>query len=613
MKKNYILLAVLCTAMAALAFAGVKGKARPTPDPSRVATFSRDIAPIVYSKCAQCHHAGGAGPFPLISYQDVRQHGRQIAVVTAARFMPPWLPDTTVSHFLGELRLSPEQIATIQRWVKQGMQEGSAADLPKPPSFPDGWQLGKPDMVVTAPAAWTLPAAGIDTYRNFVLRVPIQKTVYVRAVEIRPGPPTIVHHANLLVDRKHASRALDGKDGQPGFPGMDVALESDVFEPDSHFIFWKPGTLPPSTPDNMSWRIDPGTDLVLNVHMRPSGKPEQIQPSVGLYFTPHAPTVHPMLVQLEADEQLNIPGGLASFKVGDDFKLPVDVDVLAIYPHAHYLGKDLQGYATLPNGQRRWLLHIRDWDPNWQGIYQLVKPIHLGKGSVISMRYTYDNSAENVRNPNHPPKRVTAGNSSTDEMAHLWLQVLPRPADIDGRDARMLIQEALMRHKLSKDPNDFVAHFNLGATLFSRHQVDQAIAEFEQAIQTRPHSAVALNSLGAALQARGAPTEAEARFRQAVDADPNYADAHYNLASALAAQGDIAAALTQFQEVVKLNPEDADAEANLGTAYAQMGNLHTAEQHYRRALAINPQNALALENLQVLQQQLGQKQNSTPR
>src|SRR5262249_49147355 len=160
----------------------------------------------------------------------------------------------------------------------------------------------------------------------------------------------------------------------------------------------------------------------------------------------------PMLLQMEHDGAIDIPPGAREFVVKDEFRLPVDVDVLAVYPHAHYLGRTLEGLATLPGGERRWLIRIPDWDPNWQGVYRLREPMFLPRGTIVSMRFQYDNSAGNPRNPNSPPKRVRGGNQSTDEMAHLWLQVLTR-----GGDRRGDLQEALMTRRLEKYPEDFLA------------------------------------------------------------------------------------------------------------------------------------------------------------
>ncbi len=433
-------------------------------------TFNRDIAAIVFHYCASCHRPGEAGPFPLLTYEDVKKHGNQIAAVTTTRFMPPWLPEPQPLKFADERRLSAEQIALIQKWVEQGMIQGSLADLPPQPQFVKGWQLGKPDLVVKAAKPFQLPASGIDTYWNFILPIPINESRWVKAVEIRPGDKRLVHHANILVDRLELSRKMETEPGV-GFGGMEIRIESELFDPDSHFLFWKPGTVPYVEPDGMALRLDKGTDLVLNTHLQPSGKPEMIEPSIGIYFTDKPATEHPMLLQLECDSQLDIPPGDANFVVHDEFTLPLDVDVLAIYPHAHYLGKHLEATATLPDGTQETLIDIKHWDLNWQAVYRYAQPVPLPKGTTISMRYVYDNSEQNVANPNHPPKRVKGGNRSSDEMAHLWLQVLPKSLPDSNRDPRMVLQEALALHHVERDPADFEGHYNLGAMLQERGDV----------------------------------------------------------------------------------------------------------------------------------------------
>ena len=262
---------------------------------------------------------------------------------------------------------------------------------------------------------------------------------------------------------------------------MEIRIESQVFDPDSHLLFWKPGTVPYVEPEGMALRLDKGTDLILNTHLQPSGKPEVIQPSIGLYFTPHAATKLPMLLQLENDVKLDIPAGQKDFLVTDEFTLPIDVDLMAIYPHAHYLGKDIQAFATLPDGTKKTLIHIPQWNLNWQAVYRYAEPVRLPKGTKVSLRYVYDNSEENPLNPNHPPARVVGGNRSSDEMCHLWLQVLPVNFDPAQGDPRMVLQEALARHNVEKNPGDFEAHYNLAAMLQARKtdKLDAAIGEYE--------------------------------------------------------------------------------------------------------------------------------------
>ena len=582
--------------------AAAKADSVPRPIPPHP-TYSHDVASILDANCVQCHQPGGSGPMSLASYEDARRYARQIVFVTAKRIMPPWLPEPKAVAFADQLRLTEEEIAILAHWADQGAPAGDLAQAPPPPKLTTGWQGGKPDLILQAPPGYVLPAHGTDVYHNFIFEVPVTGTHYVKAVEIHPGDQKVTHHANLLIDRTHAARRMQARHPGPGpgFDGMDVEMESDVFEPEGHFIYWKPGIPIWVEPEDMTWRLSPGTDLVLNIHMRPSGTPVPIRPTIGLFFSDKKPTLKPMLLQLDGDDQLNIPAGASDFRVSDDFKLPLAVRVYAVYPHAHYLGKRLAAYATLPDASRKWLLLIPHWDPAWQGIYRYRKPVLLPAGTVVSMRYTYDNSEQNPRNPHHPPQPVMAGNMAMDEMAHLSLQVVTSSPP-GGGDGRMVLQEALMRHKLQRDPNDYAANYNLGALLLSRHEPAEAARLFEVAIAQRPGSATALNSLGAALLQLGRKQEAAQRLQQAVQADPDYLDARYNLASALAFNGQFAESARQFAQVVKRRPNDADAEARLGSVLAALKDYTAAESHLRRALSLDPNNQVAKDNLRLLEQ-----------
>jgi tetratricopeptide (TPR) repeat protein len=567
-----------------------------TGAPQPQVTFNRDIAPILYRSCALCHRPGEAGPFSLLTYTDAKTRARQIATVTKSRFMPPWLPEDGKLKFTDELRLSADEIARIQAWVEQGAAEGNAADLPAKPKFVEGWQLGKPDVIVKATKAYALPASGSDNYWNFVFRAPVDRMRWLKAMEIRPGDKRLVHHANVLVDRQQTGRRQEQEPGA-GFGGMELTIESEAFDPDSHFLFWKPGSIPYVEPDGMALRLDKDTDLILNTHLQPSGKPETIQPTLGLYFTDKPATRHPILLQLENDRMLDVPAGNNHFVVTDEFTLPVDVDVLAIYPHAHYLGKDLQAIAKFPDGQSENLIHIRDWNLNWQAVYRYAQPVKLPKGNKISMNFVYDNSENNVRNPNDPPQRVVAGNRAVDEMAHLWLQVLPHQGAQEKGDPRILIIEAMARHNLQKNPDDFEAHYNLAALLMGRGELPESLEHFAQANRIRPNQPTVNNAFGAALLAAGRTEESVPHLTAALNARPDYFDARYNLGNALASLGDFRGALAQFQAAVRINPEDANAEANLGSAFAETGDIKQATLHYERALRLNPNHELAKENL----------------
>jgi len=554
-------------------------------------TFNQHVGPIVFRSCAPCHRPGEAGPFSLLSYADVRKRADQIVRVTSSRFMPPWPPEPGYGDFEGARRLSDADVALLRRWAQAGAPEGPGPS-PAPPRFTEGWQLGAPDQVVEMGEAYVVPAEGGDVFRNFVLAVPGKGTRYVRALELRPGDKRVVHHANVLLDRTGSARRRDARDPGVGFAGMDVELESDRFEPDSHFLFWKPGTAAVTEAEGLAWTLDEGTDLVLNMHLQPSGKPEPIRPTVGLYFTDHAPTRFPMLLQLEDDGAIDISPGDKQFVVRDHYDLPVDVEVLGVYPHAHYLGKDVQGYATLPGGERKWLIWIRDWDFNWQAVYRLARPLFLPRGTRIEMRIAYDNSADNPRNPSDPPRRVVAGDRSTDEMGHLWVQVLPQQ-----REDRWALQEAAMRRRLEKYPGDFVAHANLGSALEARGLTREAIAEYEAALRARPASAPVLNNLGAALQSSGRLDEAIRRYRDAVRSQADYANARHNLGLALALKGAYAEALPYLREAVSARPDDATARNNLGGALLASGRFQEAAEELRRAAEIDPRSLDAHYNL----------------
>ena len=598
--KHFLAGSVCLTILALVSVPRAAQQTHTSASPDRAAeqqvTFNRDIAPIVYHYCVPCHRPGEAAPFSLLTYQDTKKFAEQIAFITEKRIMPPWLPSPGEPKLSGELRLSEQQIDLFRQWAKQGTPEGNPADLPPAPHFTPGWQLGQPDAILHAQKPYALPAQGTDNYWNFIFRTNFPETRWIRAIEIRPGEKRVVHHANMFVDRFHSSRDQERHPGD-GFPGMELRIESESFDPDSHFFFWKPGSIAHEEPEGMAFRLDPGDDLVLNVHLQPSGKPETVQPTIGLYFTDKPATKFPFLLELQNDRALDIPPGDVNFEVNDDFTLPAEVQLLAIYPHAHYIGRQLSATATYPDGTSKNLIQIPRWDLNWQAVYYYEDPLVLPAGTRVSMHYIYDNSTANIANPFHPPQRIKGGNRTTDEMAHLWLQVLPHDDAVPPEQARFLLQEAMARHDVTRDPADFSAQYNLAAVLQAKGDSAEALQHFQAAVQLRPNDVVANNALGAVLLALGNPGEAIAPLLRAVQSKPDYAAAHYNLGNAYASEGNFSNAITEFSEAARLNPKDSMSEANLGAAFAEAGNLDEAQKHLERALQLDPQNTLASNNL----------------
>ena len=387
-------------------------------------TFSHDVAPILYSHCVVCHRPGAVAPFSLRSYADAAKRASLIATVVAKRFMPPWLPDGSGPRFQNERRLTASEIATFERWADAGAPEGDPAAAPRAPQFPDGWELGKPDLAATMRQPFDVPADGPDLYQCFAIPIGEPRDRYLRAIDIRPSNSKVAHHVLLFEDVTGSARKRDTGAGYScfGTPG---------FLPAHGLGGWTPGSLAIQMPPDLSETLYARADLVLQVHYHPTGKPERDQTSVGLYFTDEPPRKHARDIALES-HRIDIPPGDRNYKVSDHFTIPVDVNALGIIPHAHYVCREMYGYAILPNGKRMTLIHIPDWNFDWQAQYRFAAPVRLPADTRVEMEFTYDNSADNPRNPNHPPQRVVWGPGSKDEMAGLHIEVTPvRESDLE--------------------------------------------------------------------------------------------------------------------------------------------------------------------------------------
>lgn len=596
-------------------------------------TYSRDIAPILNANCVTCHRAGAIGPFSLATYDDVAPRAERIALVTGRRDMPPWKPEPGFGEFEGERRLSDANIDLIRRWAAAGAPAGDPRDLPPAPTWPEGWQLGTPDLVVTMPEPYPLAPGGEDIYRNFVIGVPLDVPRFVRAVELKPGSTGGLHHARLMIDRTSSARLLDAEDATPGYDGM----RSDQTQfPDGHFIGWSPGKLPTVVPDRLAWRLDPGTDLVVKAHMLPRGTAQTVQVTVGFFFAETPPTETPVALHL-GSMTIDIPAGASAHVVEDEYELPTDADVLAIYPHAHFLGRSVDGFARLPDGTERWLLKITDWDFNWQDEYRYARPIRLPKGSTVVMRYVFDNSAGNPRNPSTPPRRVRFGQKSTDEMAEVMLQLLPadpaslpvlahgahrKMADIAlaGSEKRVADDpanaanqeglgislvavgrlDAAVRHledAIRIDPTLASAYYNLGTVRMMQGNSGEALARYRRAVELKPDYVQAQNNLGGLLQLLGRDNEAARHYRLALQYAPMHVRARLNLANLLLASESFPQAEAEFRQLLAASPRNPEGHAGLGRVLAGQGNTAAAVEAFRTALSLGPEDPQTLRDL----------------
>ncbi len=573
-------------------------------------TFNQDIAPIIFEQCSPCHRPRGTAPFPLLSYFDVKRRAQQIAQVTESRYMPPWLPEPSEHQFIGERRLHQSEIQSIKRWIQQGAIEGDRDALPQTPSWPSGWQLGTPDLVVQMPESYLKIASPRDTWRNFIIPLGVTRTRYVKAVDLKPGNPKIVHHAVMEIDRFHKSSQFDAEDAQPGFDGMrngTLGLGPFAENPDGQYLGWTPGKVPYPGDEGIAWRLDPGTDLILQLHMPATGKDEVVQSSIALYFSNDPPTRFPFSFLL-ASRDIDIPPGVQDYTIQEEYVLPVDVEVLGVFPHAHYLCREMLGYALLPEGEQKILIHIKEWDFNWQDEYRYVDPVYLPKGTRIGMRYRYDNSVNNARNPSNPPKRVLYGEQSTDEMGELAVQVLPSNKNELEKDfLRYQILAGLKRQKkaLAEEPTDFRGHNAMGDGLLFLGRSEEAEFHFREVARLQPQSSIAHAKLANMLEKRGQLKEATEHYSIAARLDPENVEIHLNLAILLQVQGQLKEALDHYRKVLRLQPETVVAQVNLGILLGSQGHVENSIKYFRLALRIDPDYAPAHMNLGVSLRTLG--------
>src|SRR5215475_8684385 len=513
---------IAATLFGVLALAS-SGRAQPA------VTFSKDVAPILYEHCATCHRPGEIAPFSLLTYDDARPQARALARAARERSMPPWKPEPGFGEFAGAARLTDRQIDIIQRWVDGGALQGDPSTLPPAPQFAEGWRLGQPDLVITLKEPYVLGAGGPDILRNFVIPIPTQSMKYVRGIEFRPGNARVVHHANMRIDPTSSSRMLDDADPEPGFNGL---LVSGSF-PNGFFLGWTPGQLPPLLPDGMSWRLEPGSDLIVQLHMHPGNSPETVQPSVGFFFTGTPPTRTPVMLRL-GRQNIDIPAGASNYRVSDEYRLPIDVEVLAVQPHAHYRAREIKGTATLPDGTSKPLILIKDWDFSWQDVYRYREPLKLPKGTAVRMEFTYDNSAANRRNPDRPPQHVRWGQNSNDEMADLWLQVVASSSDdrkiLEADFGPKVLAEDAVGYEtlLLTDPNNARLHDAAAALLLGLGRPDRATVHLDAALRIDPDLVSAHYNIATALLALNRREEAMAHLRRAVELRPDFAAAHVN-------------------------------------------------------------------------------------
>ena len=403
-------------------------------------TYHRDVAPILQNQCQQCHRPGEVGPFALMNYKHAVNWADDIKTYTQKRLMPPWKPaDGPAFH--NERRLTQKEIETLAAWVDGGRPEGNPKDAPAPRSYPEGWQLGKPDLILTAESDFTLGPTGSDLFRCFVLPTNLPQDTYVTAVEVRPSNPRIVHHVLLFTDTTGAGRRLEKaeqerkKPAEPEHaqasldsgPGYTVTMGVG-FTPQGGLSGWAPGQMPRHLPDNAGFYLAKGADVVMQVHFHRNGRMEKDRTQIGLYFAKHkvdkpwrGATIAGGAGTGPFRMFFSIPADAERYHVKGELWATGDFTLHTIMPHMHMVGKEVKVTMTSPDAAPKTLIAIKEWDYNWQETYLFKEPIQVKAGTQFRVDAYYDNSAKNPNNPFNPPRRITFGEQTFNEMCFVFL------------------------------------------------------------------------------------------------------------------------------------------------------------------------------------------------
>ena len=380
-------------------------------------TFSEHIAPIIYNKCCSCHHAGGIAPIDFTNYENAKKYAALINMAAIeSKFMPPWMPDTTYSHFIDERTISNQEAELIKKWIADGMPQGNKFAEPEVPSFPKGSELGKPDLTVSMAKSFPHKGDNKDEYQVFVLPTNLTEGHNVSAIEIQPGNPKIAHHIILGLDTTQYGEKLDAQTPEYGY---EEYSGFGFYPTYPNWSGWVPGNKTRFFPAGVSNYILPHSKILLQMHYGPSPLETTDSTVVNVFYSKEPVDRYLKGWVLSPNDIKDGPFFIKANTTQTfhaQYKVVGDCSLISVTPHAHWLGKKWEVYAIHPNGDTTHLIRINDWDFNWQNFFSFKKFIKLEKGSVIYCNGTYDNTEKNYRNPNHPIKNVTWGESAKDEM-----------------------------------------------------------------------------------------------------------------------------------------------------------------------------------------------------
>ncbi|SIO67412.1 Peroxiredoxin [Singulisphaera sp. GP187] len=362
-------------------------------------TYCRDVAPILERRCVSCHRSGQIGPFSLTTYRGAARRAGAITEAVESGRMPPWHADPRYGKFANDGRLTDHEKRMLLDWAQGGCPEGDSADLPKPVAYPAGWRIPEPDLVVSMPAPFTVPAQGVVEYQTFEVDPGFREDRWIRAAEIRPGNRKVVHHCNVFLKAPGSHDFADSL-GELGSYCLTTTT---------------PGAPPSVFPAGMAKRIPAGWRIVFVVHYSPIGTVQVDRTSLGLRFADPATVKQEVATNLMFDLELRIPPHAANHRVEHTRRFERDVVLLAMFPHMHFRGKSFRYQAIFPDGRVETLLDVPRYDFQWQNSYELAEPKRLPAGTTLRCIAHYDNSKDNPANPD-PNATVLAGPQSWEEM-----------------------------------------------------------------------------------------------------------------------------------------------------------------------------------------------------
>jgi len=360
-------------------------------------TFYRDVLPILQNHCQECHRSGQMAPMAFSTYQQTRPWAKAIREAILTRKMPPWFADPCCGKFSNDRSLSAAERDTLAKWADSGARPGRESDAPPPKSWPEGWNISKPDAVVEMPHAFRVPKSGAVEYQYVIVPTGFQQDRWVQSVEVRPSERQVVHHAVVYIR-------------DPGDTWTRGPTKADIL------AVYAPGSSPDVYPAGMAKLVKAGSDLVFEIHYTPSGKAVDDRIKVGMVFSPaqHPPDKRVLTLQMDNGKFL-IPAGERDFRISVWGTLPNDALLLGFFPHMHLRGTEFEYTRILDNGLPETLLRVKPYDFYWQLYYRLAEPMPLKKGTRLNWIATYDNSAANRRNPD-PTADVRYGPQSWEEM-----------------------------------------------------------------------------------------------------------------------------------------------------------------------------------------------------